>query len=295
MAIAKLARWSIGIGLTLLAATAFFVSASARCGRAMAETRGGSLTLSWTVYLHWSAPKGWIPPPLVEYRVEWSPSVGELRPIVRETEFFTNDGGFHEWVMVIPLWLPALTVLLWPALCAVFAAVQCRLTTDERVRRLAKTTCWLVALVGIATWVASAFVWIELPSRIGTVSIHGGAVSLGGRASSYRVDLDNWIEQPRLPWDRLIPHVERTILWPDEWVIPTWLPAAVSGGILILLRRPVRIGHCKQCAYDLTGNVSGRCPECGTATTAEELQQGPREFAKPRQLLQRRRGDADPA
>ena len=23
---------------------------------------------------------------------------------------------------------------------------------------------------------------------------------------------------------------------------------------------------CRQCGYDLTGNVSGRCPECGTAT-----------------------------
>ncbi len=25
-----------------------------------------------------------------------------------------------------------------------------------------------------------------------------------------------------------------------------------------------RAGHCQQCGYDLTGNVSGRCPECGT-------------------------------
>ena len=23
-------------------------------------------------------------------------------------------------------------------------------------------------------------------------------------------------------------------------------------------------GHCKQCGYNLTGNTSGRCPECGT-------------------------------
>jgi hypothetical protein len=22
-------------------------------------------------------------------------------------------------------------------------------------------------------------------------------------------------------------------------------------------------GHCRSCGYDLTGNVSGRCPECG--------------------------------
>jgi len=26
------------------------------------------------------------------------------------------------------------------------------------------------------------------------------------------------------------------------------------------------LGHCQKCGYDLTGNVSGRCPECGTTT-----------------------------
>ena len=25
-------------------------------------------------------------------------------------------------------------------------------------------------------------------------------------------------------------------------------------------------GYCKACRYDLTGNVSGVCPECGTST-----------------------------
>ncbi len=31
-----------------------------------------------------------------------------------------------------------------------------------------------------------------------------------------------------------------------------------------------RAGHCQRCSYDLTGNISGRCPECGapTATSA---------------------------
>ena len=31
-------------------------------------------------------------------------------------------------------------------------------------------------------------------------------------------------------------------------------------------RRFDRVGHCRQCGYDLTGNISGRCPECGTPT-----------------------------
>jgi len=28
-------------------------------------------------------------------------------------------------------------------------------------------------------------------------------------------------------------------------------------------------GHWQTCGYNLTGNVSGRCPECGTVTNPE--------------------------
>lgn len=28
--------------------------------------------------------------------------------------------------------------------------------------------------------------------------------------------------------------------------------------------RAARLGKCTQCGYDLTGNLSGLCPECGT-------------------------------
>jgi hypothetical protein len=31
-------------------------------------------------------------------------------------------------------------------------------------------------------------------------------------------------------------------------------------------RRRYVPGFCRKCDYDLTGNVSGRCPECGTPT-----------------------------
>ena len=51
-------------------------------------------------------------------------------------------------------------------------------------------------------------------------------------------------------------------------VVPMWslaaafalLPAARLLGRLARRRRP---GHCPRCGYDLTGNVSGVCPECG--------------------------------
>lgn len=48
---------------------------------------------------------------------------------------------------------------------------------------------------------------------------------------------------------------------------PLWILVLVSasafGCALLLERRSMR-GACPLCGYDLTGNVSGRCPECGT-------------------------------
>lgn len=39
--------------------------------------------------------------------------------------------------------------------------------------------------------------------------------------------------------------------------------AGLAAIALRLLRRCVAPGHCGYCAYDLTGNASGTCPECG--------------------------------
>jgi len=39
---------------------------------------------------------------------------------------------------------------------------------------------------------------------------------------------------------------------------------AVLIGIPFAVRRRARFGQCQKCGYDLTGNVSGVCPECGS-------------------------------
>ncbi len=55
-------------------------------------------------------------------------------------------------------------------------------------------------------------------------------------------------------------------------ILPHWFCAIVltAPGVLWLRswrrRRLLRLrGHCRSCGYNLTGNVSGICPECGTA------------------------------
>ncbi len=57
---------------------------------------------------------------------------------------------------------------------------------------------------------------------------------------------------------------------------PLWIPVVLASSILIALRiRSARDNQrqsdrlaCSQCGYNLTGNTSGICPECGTPTTS---------------------------
>ncbi|MBI4581439.1 MAG: hypothetical protein HY718_17180 [Planctomycetes bacterium] len=50
--------------------------------------------------------------------------------------------------------------------------------------------------------------------------------------------------------------------------LPLWIPFLLVASPTIFLwwvdRRRIQPGHCRKCGYNLTGNVSGVCPECGT-------------------------------
>lgn len=50
-------------------------------------------------------------------------------------------------------------------------------------------------------------------------------------------------------------------------VLPLWIPLAISTCFAIRLTRRYRrsiLRYCRGCSYDLTGNTSGVCPECGS-------------------------------
>ena len=83
------------------------------------------------------------------------------------------------------------------------------------------------------------------------------------------------VERPRSVETWLpLPTVKQSMLWVSSplvtWEIglPIWillLPAAISTAFLFWRdRRRIPPGHCQRCGYNLTGNVSGKCPECGT-------------------------------
>ena len=68
----------------------------------------------------------------------------------------------------------------------------------------------------------------------------------------------------------------RVIRSPLGWriIVPLWtlmlLVAVVSCIIWRMVPRRAVPGHCRKCGYDLTGNVSGKCPECGTEISSSE-------------------------
>ena len=57
------------------------------------------------------------------------------------------------------------------------------------------------------------------------------------------------------------------------FAIPLWIPASLAGiaAIVFRYRRRVPPGHCEKCRYDLTGHLSGACPECGIARPRHRL------------------------
>jgi hypothetical protein len=77
---------------------------------------------------------------------------------------------------------------------------------------------------------------------------------------------------------RLLDQMTHPVWWPtvnlgnySVVIVPLWIPllliALPTARVWWLDRRRPALGHCTRCGYDLTGNVSGRCPECGTATS----------------------------
>ena len=53
----------------------------------------------------------------------------------------------------------------------------------------------------------------------------------------------------------------------EELIVPCWMPVAALGAVVACLfwrhSRAIPPHCCQNCGYDLTGNTSGTCPECG--------------------------------
>ena len=154
--------------------------------------------------------------------------------------------------------------------------------TDMKRRSRTRQVLKWVALVG-CTVLASAFVFsiAWCPTWYTKDWCRGIGLSRG------RVWVV-WDRRSRFPWERALVEVRQNsslgiAWWPHLLVndkalgvqlfgrsasVPLWMPFLALALPTAFLwhrdRRPPK-GHCQTCGYDLTGNVTGVCPECGAA------------------------------
>ena len=138
----------------------------------------------------------------------------------------------------------------------------------SRVRRIAKWTGLVVCVVIVAAWVVSLSRLIAYSFGFVAVGLVFGGLSIQPMNSGF---VGFFQGRYSANYVLLIPQrQELTAPVPYPGVsIPLWIPfllIAIPTVIAWRRGRPPPHGHCKNCGYDLTGNVSGRCPECGEAT-----------------------------
>ena len=144
-----------------------------------------------------------------------------------------------------------------------------------RIRRIAKWSGVVLCVMNGAAWGISTTwgVWFfgstmnfTAASGIIDLDFYGRELS---QASVAALQYGRTTGGLGLTWPRLI-------LFRGSFVLklPFWIPfmlVALPTAYLFWRDRDRRYppGHCQKCGYDLQGNVSGVCPECGKAAPGE--------------------------
>jgi hypothetical protein len=133
----------------------------------------------------------------------------------------------------------------------------------SRTRRVVEWAGIICLSTVITLWVVSILGTVSLATATGSgVHIKEGVIeaywsSPGHSFWTAPIGSTRWgFEWPR--WNR---HTGGTVVY-----LPLWLPLLALLSVLTIPRfldRRTVPGHCQQCGYNLTGNVSGQCPECG--------------------------------
>ena len=133
--------------------------------------------------------------------------------------------------------------------------------------------CLLLAGVAVtaASYITSMFVTVRYnrvaPPRDRLVQVNRGVVHLTTRAHRPSGS-KRWVG-----WSTVPPYGGLN-WWPlsagsatvPHYALPLWIPAVcclIPGLYLWRTGGKTPVGHCQGCGYNLTGNESGTCPECG--------------------------------
>ncbi len=144
----------------------------------------------------------------------------------------------------------------------------------SRTRRALKWAGLAVSVLLVAALVASVWVKVTLRRVPHFVEFRSGAATYcwfpagaGGPHARWAVDRQIYPHLTGLPF---VYHEARYFIID----VPIWMLAVLVAIPTAWLwwrdRRGIPPGHCQRCGYDLTGNVSGRCPECGECSRANK-------------------------
>jgi hypothetical protein len=132
----------------------------------------------------------------------------------------------------------------------------------------------------LAAWGASYGTMPDLSLGQSFAFLHCGRIVVSIRVDSAYSGRNEWLREHLSAATKHLP-VEYALLGDAHlgggWhalIIPFWTLLAVvatpTGVLWLVDRRRIPPGHCQHCGYDLTGNISGRCPECGEVVRAGE-------------------------
>lgn len=169
-------------------------------------------------------------------------------------------------------------VRAWPWLLGILAAIAYALILPPILRlRKRPAPKWLIGTL-LATCIFFAALWIM--SHLALFTFDATQVHLRLSNGSVMIILDRHRTLTTLPWgagwnvQRGIPgfrfgFVDYLSFRGGNVMLSLPLTVLIVMFVVptLVLARPDRRalpGHCRRCAYDLTGNVSGVCPECGT-------------------------------
>lgn len=157
----------------------------------------------------------------------------------------------------------------------------------SRMRRIAKwvglALCSLLAalLMYSSPWMKGGHAWGLNSINTVIAVFDGGILAVRFEQPAVLPDESHVASFAAASINRAIPLSYEFVWWPvtDPFVgiiavfVPLWIPLGLFLVPTAFLwsrdRRRIPFGHCQKCGYDLTGNVSGVCPECG-ATAAKK-------------------------
>ena len=184
--------------------------------------------------------------------------------------FFRREPGT---VLHLPLWIPTLACVVgWARSARPLYLLRWARSLHSRplsMRRVLKWSGLAMSLVIVSLIIVSRY-WVILWDY--------GSWEGGFGSGGMFVGLGSWSPEANLDW--MANGVFRPALslyWGVDWrsdlgseigvFVPLWIPLVLVMLTTALIwrsdRRP-RAGHCERCGYNLTGNVSGICSECGT-------------------------------